>query len=169
MLVTLRRIGQISYHFDDSRTLQMLDARWSTFSDRFHNVSFTMQSHDHYWSLPLMYIEDKKTLSIIEFISFWRNWHCSCLNSNGILVPHQKIKGVGNTCLIWQDNFSQRSVQLSSRNGVITFGPVYHVVSWVIGDRTATLQAIDWQPWECDIVQRKTRRQVPGKNTPFFQ
>ena len=46
-------MGQISYHFDDSRTLQMLDARWSTFSDRFHNVSFTMQSHDHYWSLPL--------------------------------------------------------------------------------------------------------------------
>ena len=46
-------MGQISYHFDDSRTLQMLDARWSTFSDRFHNVSFTMQSHDHNWSLPL--------------------------------------------------------------------------------------------------------------------
>ena len=46
-------MGQISYNFDDSRTLQMLDARWSTFSDQFHNVSFTMQSHDHNWSLPL--------------------------------------------------------------------------------------------------------------------
>ena len=31
-----------------------LYARWSTFSDRFHNVSFTMQSHDHYWS-PLTF------------------------------------------------------------------------------------------------------------------
>ena len=34
----------------------MVDARWSTFSDRFHNVSFTMQSHDHNWSLPLRLI-----------------------------------------------------------------------------------------------------------------
>ena len=29
------------------------NTRWSTFSDRFHNVSFTMQSHDHNWSLSL--------------------------------------------------------------------------------------------------------------------
>ena len=47
VLLTLWRLGQISYHFDDSRTLQYIYARWSTFSDRFHNVSFTMQSHDH--------------------------------------------------------------------------------------------------------------------------
>ena len=57
VLVTLRRLGQISYHFDNSRTLQYIHqylyARWSTFSDRFHDVSFTMQSHDHNWSLSL--------------------------------------------------------------------------------------------------------------------
>ena len=45
-----------AYHFDDSRTLQYIYARWSTFSDRFHNVSFTMQSHDHNWSLALSLI-----------------------------------------------------------------------------------------------------------------
>ena len=53
VILTLWRLGQISYHFDDSRTLQYIYARWSTFSDRFHNVSFTMQSHDHNWSLAL--------------------------------------------------------------------------------------------------------------------
>ena len=64
-------MGQISYHFDDSRTLQMLDARWSTFSDRFHNVSFTMQSHDHNWSLPLSY---DKTSIIPGFV--FSGTHC---------------------------------------------------------------------------------------------
>ena len=45
------------YHFDDSQNLAvhtntyMLDE--ATFSDRFHNVSFTMQSHDQNWSIPL--------------------------------------------------------------------------------------------------------------------
>ena len=61
-------MGQISYHFDDSRTLQMLDARWSTFSDRFHNVSFTMQSHDHNWSLPLTFDNLVYDIKIIEEI-----------------------------------------------------------------------------------------------------
>ena len=58
VLVTLRRLGQISYHFDDSRTLHYtrityLYTRWSTFPDRFHTVSFTMQSHDQNSTLSL--------------------------------------------------------------------------------------------------------------------
>ena len=44
-------------------THQYLYARWSTFSDRFHNVSFTMQSHDHNWSLSLIhtFVQEEKT------------------------------------------------------------------------------------------------------------
>ena len=72
VLVTLPRLGQISYHFDDSRTLQYtpigyLYARWSTFSDRFHNVSFTMQSHDQNSTLSLMFCFH---LFFILFFSF---------------------------------------------------------------------------------------------------
>ena len=60
VIVTLPRQGQISYHFDDSRTLQytswsiLIWYSWSTFSDWFHTVSFTLQSHDQNWSIPLM-------------------------------------------------------------------------------------------------------------------
>ena len=68
-------MGQISYHFDDSRTLQMLDARWSTFSDRFHNVSFTMQSHDHYWSLPLIFSPTNTCTS-------WKCCQCDILRNS---------------------------------------------------------------------------------------
>ena len=59
VILTLWRLGQISYHYDDSRTLQYIYARWSTFSDRFHNFSFTMQSHDHNWSLALRALNQK--------------------------------------------------------------------------------------------------------------
>ena len=56
VLVTLPWLEQISYHFDDSRISQytpILYARWSTFSDLFHNVSFSMQSHDQNPTLSL--------------------------------------------------------------------------------------------------------------------
>ena len=56
VLVTLPRLGQTSYYFDDSRTLcthQYLYARRSALSDRFHNVPFTMQSHDQNSTLSL--------------------------------------------------------------------------------------------------------------------
>ena len=49
VLVTLPRLGQISYHFDDSRTLQytpILYMLGDQHFDRFHTVSFTMQSQD---------------------------------------------------------------------------------------------------------------------------
>ena len=72
VLVTLPRLGQISYHFNDSRMILELcnkvhtnTYRWSTFSDWFHNVSFTMQLHDHNWSLSL------KVMSRTCYIQCW--------------------------------------------------------------------------------------------------
>ena len=57
VLVTLPRLGHISYHFDDSRILQytqiLHNATWSTLFDLFHTVSFTIQSHDQNQTLPL--------------------------------------------------------------------------------------------------------------------
>ena len=57
VLVTLPRLGQISEGIlmipEPCSTHQYLYARWSTFSDWFHNVSFTMQPHDQNWSLSL--------------------------------------------------------------------------------------------------------------------
>ena len=49
VFVTLPRLGHISYHFNDSRTLQytqILICQMINLSGRFHTVSFKMQSHD---------------------------------------------------------------------------------------------------------------------------
>ena len=50
VVVTLPRLGQIP---EPCSTHQYLYARWSTFSGRFHTVSFTMQSHDQNSTLSL--------------------------------------------------------------------------------------------------------------------
>ena len=64
-------------------THQYLYARWSTFSDHLHSVSFTVQSHDQNWSIPLtmflyfysywfivstMLFEQKKQLLLLGFL-----------------------------------------------------------------------------------------------------
>ena len=77
VLVTLQRLGQISYHFDDSRpcsTHQYLYVRWSTFSDRFHNVSFTMQSDDHNWSISLLDLRVYSEIWSLKRVHFVRNY-----------------------------------------------------------------------------------------------
>ena len=47
-------------------------ARWSTFSDWFHNVSFTMQSHDQNGSIPLISISYAMLVSVRELTALWK-------------------------------------------------------------------------------------------------
>ena len=57
VLVTLQRLGQFLIILmipEPCSTHQYIYFRWPTFSDRFHNVSFTMQSHDQNSTLSLM-------------------------------------------------------------------------------------------------------------------
>ena len=66
VLVTLPGLGQISYHFDDSRTLQytpilMLD-------DQPFKVSFTMQSQDQNSTLSLKVKEGPQNQKINEMV-----------------------------------------------------------------------------------------------------
>ena len=54
-------------------TLKFLYARWSTFSGRFHTVSFTMQSHDQNSTSSL------SLLSILLFAMAGSQWKRICL------------------------------------------------------------------------------------------
>ena len=61
VLVTLRRLGHISYHFDDSRTLQYNTNTYMLDDQPFliDSTTFLSQckSHDHNWSLPLTLVK----------------------------------------------------------------------------------------------------------------
>ena len=63
VLVTLPRLGQISYHFYDSRTLQYTPILICQMINLFQ-IDFTtflaMQSHDHNWSLSLIKVTSQK-------------------------------------------------------------------------------------------------------------
>ena len=81
VLVTLLRLGRISYHLmipEPCSTHQYLYARWSTFSDRFHTVSFTMQLHDQNstLSLSILFFSSPRSFKVTQYRTSWqsRDW-----------------------------------------------------------------------------------------------
>ena len=63
-------------------THTFLYARWSTFSGRFHTVSFTMQSHDQNLTSSLKASHHAKTIWIHIFLVHIRNELCTSKGRN---------------------------------------------------------------------------------------
>ena len=134
VLVTSPRLHQSYYDFDSPEpcsTHQYLHATWSTFSDPFHTISFTMQSHDQNSILSLTrHVIIMISLSITTQGSVhgeWpsERWRHGIPRPEPVDVPvHQCDRVGGSTCqestqdqhataIGWWDNISNfKSIQI---------------------------------------------------------